>query len=245
MDIIPVLDLMHGLVVRGVAGQRDSYQPIQSCLTKSSTAADVASAIHQTFGFTKFYVADLDAIVSDQPNQQLIDELTAAGFTLMLDVGVRSVEHLRSIKPASNTSVIIALESIESLDTVAAALDQLGSERIIFSLDLKHGNLLGHPTGLKSGNPERVVDQVVDLGVHRVILLDLAAVGMGTGIPTLDLCELVRAQHPELQIITGGGVSCTGDLKNAYQASVNGLLIASALHDGRVVPADLATIETP
>jgi uncharacterized protein related to proFAR isomerase len=62
--VIPVIDILHGQVVHGIAGNRSSYQPIQSRLTASTHPLDVAKAFHEVFGFTKLYVADLDAIRS-------------------------------------------------------------------------------------------------------------------------------------------------------------------------------------
>ena len=45
MQIIPVLDLMHGCVVHAVKGQRDRYKPVQSILTASSAPLDVARCL--------------------------------------------------------------------------------------------------------------------------------------------------------------------------------------------------------
>ena len=62
MGILPVLDLKQGLVVHGVAGRRDEYQPIVSRLTNSARPLDVAKALREHFGFDQLYLADLDAI---------------------------------------------------------------------------------------------------------------------------------------------------------------------------------------
>ena len=68
MQIIPVLDLLGGVVVRGLAGQRDSYQPINSQLVNSAEPLAVAQAFQHKLGLQRFYVADLDAIEHDQPS---------------------------------------------------------------------------------------------------------------------------------------------------------------------------------
>ena len=73
-------------------------------------------------------------------------------------------------------------------------------------------------------------------GVARLIVLDLAAVGVGQGSKTLELCERLRAASGELEIVTGGGVRNAEDLRELAAAGVDGVLIASALHDGRVSP---------
>lgn len=241
VQIIPVLDLMHGTVVRGVAGERDSYRPIQSRLTESSAAIDIATSIRREFGLAEFYVADLDAIVSSRPNHKVIEQLVSAEFSLMLDRGIRSVSDLQTIAAASCTSVVVALESMESLDVITAAVDRWGPQRTVFSLDLKHGKPMGQLFGSLSDpdSPAAIVEQVIERGIEKLILLDLAAVGMGTGIPTLDLCRLVKTQYPQVHVITGGGVDGIEDFRAAEAAQADGLLIASALHDGRIGQRDL------
>ena len=42
MQIIPVLDLLGGQVVRGVGGRREAYRPVRSVLTTSSEPRQVA-----------------------------------------------------------------------------------------------------------------------------------------------------------------------------------------------------------
>jgi len=239
VQMIPVLDLMHGTVVRGIAGQRDSYQPIQSQLTDSANAVDVATAIRDTFGLYELYVADLDAIVFGKANEQTIRDLTDEGFRLLLDVGIRSAADIESYKNSAVDSVVVALESIDSIEVVVAAIDQLGSKRTVFSVDMNHGRPITRISEWQDADPLRIIDEIVDCGVERLILLDLAAVGMGTGIPTLQLCQSVRSRHSHLRIVTGGGVNSTDDLRAAKAAGADGLLIASALHDGRVTAADL------
>ena len=46
MQVIPVLDIKNRLVVRGIAGERQKYQPIQRKLVESSKPQDVARAMN-------------------------------------------------------------------------------------------------------------------------------------------------------------------------------------------------------
>jgi len=67
MKILPVLDVMGGVVVRGIAGRRSEYRPIVSRLTASTDPGDVAEAFRQHFGFDQLYLADLDALADRPP----------------------------------------------------------------------------------------------------------------------------------------------------------------------------------
>ncbi len=71
-------------------------------------------------------------------------------------------------------------------------------------------------------------------GVRRMIVLDLARVGMGEGVGTEQLCRSLACRLPELEIIAGGGVRGPGDLDSLARAGCDAALVASALHDGRL-----------
>src|SRR5438132_1291434 len=57
--IIPVIDVMGGVVVRAVAGRRDQYRPLVSRLTNSTDPRDVAQALRDHTGTRHLYLADL------------------------------------------------------------------------------------------------------------------------------------------------------------------------------------------
>src|SRR5687768_9398875 len=89
MNIVPVVDLQGGQVVRGIAGRRDEYRPWISPLANSSDPRRVAAAFRDRFGLDTLYLADLDAIAGGPPACALFEELGAAGHTLWVDAGVR------------------------------------------------------------------------------------------------------------------------------------------------------------
>ena len=68
MRVLPVLDVLKGHVVRGVAGRRQEYRPIQSRLASSSQPLAIAGGFRRHFGLTEFYLADLDAILGGPPS---------------------------------------------------------------------------------------------------------------------------------------------------------------------------------
>ena len=105
MLVLPVLDILDGVVVRGIAGRRNDYRPITSRLTQSHEPLAVASAIRCEFGLTQFYIADLDGIMNHQPNQSLYLRLIADGFRLLIDPGIRdAAEATRSANRLWQTS---------------------------------------------------------------------------------------------------------------------------------------------
>src|SRR5258708_7000435 len=88
--ILPVLDLMQGQIVRGIAGRRDTYRPIVSRLTDSTDPLAVARAFRSHFGFTELSLADLDAILHSQPAFAVYNRLHQDDFQLWIDAGLRN-----------------------------------------------------------------------------------------------------------------------------------------------------------
>src|SRR5262249_47094161 len=112
MHILPVIDLLHGQVVRGVAGRRHEYKPIVSRLTKSTLPTDVAEAFREHFGFNELYLADLDAINRRPPALALYDELQRRGFRLWIDAGLRDASDAGPLVERNVTGVIAGLETV-------------------------------------------------------------------------------------------------------------------------------------
>lgn len=142
MYVIPVIDLLQGVAVRAVAGERDHYRPVTSVLTDSHQPGDVAAAIRQHLGLSRFYVADLDAILHRQPQLATYRQLADAGFDLLIDSGVRSVADVQQVLDAGAASAIVGLETWPSATLLGDLLQDIGSDRIWFSLDLKGGRAL-------------------------------------------------------------------------------------------------------
>ena len=139
MRIIPVLDLLNSVVVRGVAGQRDEYRPVESCFAESANAVDMALAIRRTFGLNQLYVADLDAILDREPNWPVYQQLVELEFELLIDAGVSTAADVAAVLAAGAKQVIVGLETWPLLSSLEMLLATAGEENIIFSLDMKDG----------------------------------------------------------------------------------------------------------
>jgi phosphoribosylformimino-5-aminoimidazole carboxamide ribotide isomerase len=75
-----------------------------------------------------------------------------------------------------------------------------------------------------------------------VIVLDLAQVGGGSGIATVDLCRDLLARFGDLRVITGGGVRDVSDVMRLLEAGIDAVLVASSLHDGRIGRVELEMV---
>jgi phosphoribosylformimino-5-aminoimidazole carboxamide ribotide isomerase len=237
---------MRGQVVRGVGGRRDEYRPISSVLATDARPTSIGAALAAA-GFRETYVADLDAIAGAEPAWSIYADLVRCGLELWVDAGLSTAEDARKIErfrcDGRPLSAIVA--GLESLADTAALFDVcavVGPERLIFSLDLRSGVPLTRSTAWEKLSPRQIATIALRAGVRRMIVLDLAQVGMGAGVGTESLCRDLRCLDADLQIIAGGGVRSLADLRSLGAAGCDAALVASALHDGRLTPAECKSL---
>lgn len=241
MKILPVLDLRGGVVVRGVAGRREEYRPIVSRWCADPSPGSVARGLREAFGFDECYVADLDAIAGGEPSRSAYDAIDRAGYSQWIDAGRACFTNLTEplyvgIRTTQFARPIAGLECLESEADCFVA--RMVDRRVVFSLDVMLGRPITVVPEWIDFSAEEIADHVVTLGIRTVIVLDLAGVGMGQGVPTLDLCRRLRAKYPKLELVSGGGVRGLDDLKALRDAGCDAALVSSALHDGRLTPHD-------
>lgn len=241
MRVIPVIDVLNGQVVRGIAGLREDYRPIQSQLAADSRPETIARSFVRQFGFETVYVADLDAIMHGRLSVEAWREISGAGLKLWLDAGIADQQSQQQIVDALRTmnaqvqvefQLVVGLESLASLASLHSIIENRPSP--IVSLDLKAGVPLTKIAEFKTASPAAIARALYEVyGIREIIVLDLADVGVGQGTSTLDLCrQLVPLAG--LTLIAGGGVRGVEDLRAMAAAGCSAALVASALHDGRL-----------
>ncbi len=245
MRIIPVVDLLDGVVVRGVAGKREEYRPIESCLTPATDPLAVCRAIRETLGLHQIYVADLDAIVHDRLNTSIHRELADEGFDTWIDAGLRDVPRADELIETGASALIAGLETSPGPEHLKTLCERFGAQRVVFSLDLNGGQPMGRLDAWETTDPFAIATRAVEAGVRRMIVLDVAQVGVDTGVTTLDLCRELKQRFPQVETTTGGGVRGTDDLQRLSGEGLDGVLVASAIHDGRIGSEQVKAFAVP
>ncbi len=251
MQIIPVLDVSGGMAVHAQAGDRTQYAPLESDLTPGQVGDPVAvlRAFHAELGLHECYVADLDAIQGGAVQRTLLRELAEfhTGFAgaLMVDAGTHVPEGALEVVSCGASEVVVGLETLRAFSDLAAIVSLVGINRVVFSLDLRLGDPILHPAmqDARGAGPEAVslAEQAASTGVASILVLDVGRVGTGVGVD-LGLVETLRGRLPEVRLLAGGGVLTRLDLERMRDAGCDGALVASALHNGRLSAADLATV---
>ena len=187
MLIVPVLDLLGGVVVRAHGGRRDAYRPIVTPLAATSGPCEVLAGMSRLHGFTTVYIADLDAILGRGNNMEAVGRLRKnfPHIAFWLDAGTRN--------PALGSSLewVVGSESLggdppPDLSTAPTA---------ILSLDFQGELFLGPPA--LASTPR--------LWPARVIVMTLGRVGMAEG-PDFARLAAVKAAAGSRDIFAAGGV---------------------------------------
>jgi len=240
MEVIPVMDILNGVVVHAVRGERKSYEPVKSILCSSANPLEVAASF-KGLGLKSLYIADLDAILRKGNNCGTIRKISeSTNLEVIVDAGIGSMKPAEEMFKYKISKLIIGTETLASLDFVKKCLERFGSDSIILSLDIKNGKMLGSfPEAIKT--PLEIALILEKMGVKKMIVLDLAKVGSeeGTNWPVLD--KILNAV--DMEIIAGGGLRNVADLSELKKRRVHSALIATALHNGSIKKEDIERIQ--
>jgi len=239
LKVIPVIDVLNGISVHGIRGKRSEYQPLQSKLCKSVKPLEVAKAF-KALGFAELYIADLDAITRGEVNFEAFKNIAReTGLKLMVDAGTADLEKAEKLLDSGVSRVVIGTETLRCKSFVGEAVMSLGNKCVIVSLDLKGGKVL-----VKSGfedckDPMFLLREFKQMGVSEVIVLDLARVGSGEGVDADFVKKVI--EEVAIDVLVGGGVRDIKDLVELKKLGVSGVLLATALHSGKISITDLKT----
>jgi len=227
LRVIPVIDLMGGQVVRARMGDRASYLPLGSPLSPTSDAVDVVRGLLGVFPFPALYVADLDAIQGSGDNSQTLRRIRAESPSLQVwvDNGVADASALHAFNEADPGTLVIGSESQRDSKLIAQNRD---STRVVLSLDFRGDAFQG---------PQDILSEPA-LWPHRIIVMTLARVGSDAG-PDLARFAAIRSIAGGRELYAAGGVRDASDLSALKAAGAFGALISTALHERRIVAADL------
>lgn len=232
MKIIPVIDILGGVAVHAVRGMRERYQPLESVLSTSAKPLKVATSF-KTLGFNELYVADLDSIISGQLNFSLIRQIVdETGLKLMVDAGIANINRAKELLDCGVSKVIIGTETLTSTSFVSEAIEILGAKRVIVSLDLMGDKVLSDFQLGRLAKPLTFLSELESMGVSQIIVLDLSKVGSREGINLIVLQKALR--HKKIEVFVGGGVRDIADLIELKNLGVTAVLIATALHSGKI-----------
>ncbi len=229
--LVGVIDLRRGLAVHAIQGNRSAYAPV-ACV--HGDAVQLARS-YAAFGIRQIYIADLDAIQNQSAPSSLLNRITESLETeteFLIDIGWRGDETAlakRSIQAISErhsrVSWIAAGESAISTDALIALSEIVLASRMMVGLDYHDDTWMS--TKVTESDWLEIASKYRPRGA---VVLDLKAVGSGSGPYTAKRCRTLRLRFPDWQIISGGGIRDQTDARVLTEAGCQSCLVATAIH---------------
>jgi len=231
--VIGVIDIKSGVAVHARGGHRELYEPVRSPLLpldRPGDAAILARGYRDKLGLAEIYVADLDAIGGRA--MQDLTGILGSELPLMVDAGVTTEIDAQHALGCGATRVVVGLETLESFDDFTHIVRSIGTNRVVFSLDLRGAHPIVQSNAPFAGlAPIALARGAVRCGASAVLVLDLARVGRSVGVD-IGFVRAIRAELPDVELLVGGGVRDRADLDQLAGAGCDGALVGTALHEG-------------
>jgi HisA/HisF family protein len=230
MLIIPVIDIRGGVAVRAVAGERAQYRPIKTPLADSADPVAVARGYQSVFPFPTLYLADLDGIEGRGANRSLHSRVANAwegGEVWLDDGGIEAEPSHQRVRPVVGSETLMAAGICQSA-LGGRPLNRSG----ILSLDFRGLTFMGPPELLAYPST----------WPGAIIVMTLAKVGRNEGPDLKRVAAVAQMAGPERSVFAAGGVRDMDDVRALRDAGASGVLVATALHAGKIKAGDLEQI---
>lgn len=221
---VPVLDLKDNIAVSGKSGQRETYTPLQSVFSNSSDPIEIANNLKLN-GAKELYIADLDLIDSNGHNLHQVKMVNNI-LPVIFDGGVKDFESYIFFLDYAY-KVIVATETLESLDELQRIFEAFPKERIVLSIDIKDNKLYSKHLDISLDKLKKILRY---LNPAEIILLDISSVGTNKGFNKELLKEFEEFKD---KLIIAGGIN-KDSLVELEKEGIKKVLIGTSLHNGEI-----------
>ena len=230
----PAIDILDGQAVRltrGQFGTETAYDPDPAHAARRWEAAG-ARALH---------VVDLDGARKGEPaNLPHLERIAAAAEAqVQFGGGLRTVDSVRAAISAGADRVVLATAAYRDFDLLDRLLAE-HAERIVVSLDVRHGRLAGAGWTEDIGiAPEAAAQRLGKHGVRSFVYSSIDRDGILGGPDLESLGRIGEALQGTF--LYSGGVASLADLEdlcNLRRANLAGVIVGKALYEGRFTVAE-------
>ncbi len=237
MEVIPAIDLRGGRCVRLHQGDyaRETVfdgDPIEIGLKWVAAGA------------TRVHVVDLDGARDGvRANAAVVSDLVKRlGVPVQVGGGVRDASGAAELVDSGADRVIFGTAAVEAPHEIEAAVQRLGSSRVMVGVDARDGVVATRGWKTSSGLTARnLIDEMAGRGVRRFMYTDIAKDGTLSHPNFGSITELISGvRYP---IVVAGGITTSRDIitlaELGAEAAVTGLAIYSGRLDLRQAISDL------
>ncbi len=228
MEIIPAIDLRAGRCVRLYQGdyQRETV----------FSEDPVAVALEwQRQGAPRLHLVDLDGAAQGMPANLPVIQSILARLAIPVQVGggVRDAATAEALLSAGADRVVLGTVAVENPVLVEQICRRHGSQRVVVAIDARDGQVATRGwRETTSASAVALADEMVALGVCRLLYTDIARDGTLTGPNVAANAALVR--QTGLAVQASGGVSSLEHIRRLKEAGVEGVVLGRALYAGAI-----------
>ncbi|XGI83900.1 1-(5-phosphoribosyl)-5-[(5-phosphoribosylamino)methylideneamino]imidazole-4-carboxamide isomerase [Halorutilales archaeon Cl-col2-1] len=224
MDVIPAVDMKDGDCVQLVQGEEGTEKTYGDPVEAAQTWVDA--------GAETLHIVDLDgAIHGERKNAEkvgrIIDETSVE---VQVGGGIRSVDDAKSFFDAGAERVIMGTAAVEN-PRIVEDVSQHGD--VMVSLDSKNDEVVVEGWQEGSGlSPVDLASKFEETGAESILYTDVDREGLLDGVETSTVSRIV--EEVSIPVVASGGVSSPEDVEAVRDAGADGVVIGTALYEGRM-----------
>ncbi|MCZ6539917.1 MAG: 1-(5-phosphoribosyl)-5-[(5-phosphoribosylamino)methylideneamino]imidazole-4-carboxamide isomerase [Chloroflexi bacterium] len=226
MEILPVIDLRAGRCVRLTQGDYE----------RETVFDDDPAEVGRRWagqGARRLHVVDLDGARDGvRGNAEAVTGIIdAVDIPVQLGGGIRDAGEARLLFDMGVDRVIFGTAAIESPDEVQAAVESIGSEHVVVSIDARDGIVRTHGWLEQSDvGAIELGSRMVGRGVRRFIYTDTSRDGTMTHPNFAAIAEF--QEYLRYPIVVAGGIASIEDLVELAKLGVEGAISGMAIYSG-------------
>jgi uncharacterized protein related to proFAR isomerase len=198
---MPAISILNGTIV---ITRNNKYESL-TIDNKIPDALDLIELI--TEKYETIYLADINGLNEKKPQINLIRNLTDF-CEIWLEAGVVEAENIYDLLVAGAQNLVLSTKTLDSLMELANAFEL--SENLVFEIDYSEGSIISPNTQLRDMPPNKLAQELKDIGLDRIIFADLDRIGTNFNLKS----EIVRSLvELDMSVYIGGGIK----VKDVYE----------------------------
>lgn len=237
MKIIPAIDILDKKLVRLEKGDYNSAK------VYSDNPLDMACT-YSDLGFEWLHIVDLSGAKS---GKLFISELVSrikseTNIKIQFGGGIRNLNDAKMLIDKEVDRLVIGSISITDKQEFERIISEIGSEKIIVSVDVKDNSVMIKGWTLNSEiRLNDHIDYCLTKNVKAFLCTDIKKDGMLTG-PNIELYKNLISEFPSAEFIASGGISSLQDLILLKQLNLYAAVVGKAIYENKIDMKELKKI---
>ena len=226
MEIFPAVDVLRGMCVQLVQGERSTATIYGTPLENAERWINA--------GAKNLHMVNLDgAFSTSSENVKVIREVVAeTDVFVQVGGGIRSIADARGWLDAGVDRIFVSTFATKEPKALTALADEFGSERIMAGVDARAGEIAVSGWQETAGDYIEWAQLFEQLGAGSLLYTNVDVEGLQAGIAQEPVKALIEAVS--IPVVVAGGVSSVADVSALRRLGAAGCVLGSALYSGKI-----------